>query len=380
VVNFDGSYDFGLTPAGTYNIALHQNAAGSATPNLPAGWMNTGENLGAGVGSDDAVSGVLTTVTVRNVDVTNANFGIQQPPLAEPKEYLIDQPAVNQEIPLNGTLVSTGPGTSSPAQMTGTDPEDGVLTGANKDKTVVITTLADRGELWYNGVLVKTGQVIPNYDPALMVFKATGSGYTSIVYEYAYVDQAGVQSPPTTYKITWGAPLPVTLVRFEAKADEKTALLTWSTTAESNSDRFEVERSLNGKQWEKIGAVNAQGESAGKIDYTFSDLTPAGADNYYRLKMIDKDLTFTYSGIRSVSFDSPLSLALYPNPVQDVLTLQTDHSKVKTVTVTNLSGRKVYSAGTAKPIDVKRLPNGVYVVSVTYTDNTVKSQKVVLAK
>jgi hypothetical protein len=380
VVNFDGSYDFGLTPAGTYHIALHQNPAGSAAPNLPASWMNTGENLGAGVGSDDAVSGVLTSVTVRNVDVTNANFGIQQPPLAEPKEYLIDQPSVNQEITLNGTLVSTEPGTSSPAQMTGADPEDGVLTGANKDRTVVITTLADRGELWYNGVLVKTGQVIPNYDPALMVFKATGSGYTNITYEYAYVDQAGVQSPPTTYKISWGAPLPVTLVRFEAKVVENTAALSWTTTAESNSDRFEVQRSLNGKKWEVIGTVNAQGESAATVDYSFKDVAPAGTDNYYRLKMMDKDLTFTYSGIRSVSFDSQLSLTLYPNPVHDVLTLQTDHSKVKSVTVTNVNGRKVYTAGTARTIDVKHLPDGVYVVSVTYTDNTVKSQKVVLAK
>jgi hypothetical protein len=96
--------------------------------------------------------------------------------------------------------------------------------------------------------------------------------------------------------------------------------------------------------------------------------------------MMDKDLTFTYSGIRSVSFDSQLSLTLYPNPVHDVLTLQTDHSKVKSVTVTNVNGRKVYTAGTARTIDVKHLPDGVYVVSVTYTDNTVKSQKVVLAK
>lgn len=132
--------------------------------------------------------------------------------------------------------------------------------------------------------------MIPNYDPALMVFKATGSDYTNITYEYAYVDQAGAQSPPTTYK-------------------------SWTTTAESNSDRFEIERSLNGKQWEKIGTVEAQGESAATIDYSFKDATPAGADNYYRLKMIDKDLTFTYSGVRSVSFDGNLSLALYPNPV-----------------------------------------------------------------
>lgn len=383
VVNFDGSYDFGMVNANTYHIALHQNPAGSATPNLPVGWMNTGENLGAGTGSDDEVSGVLTSVIVRNVDVTNANFGIQQPPLAEPKEYVIDQPVVNQEIPLNGTHVSTEPGTSSPAQMTGTDPEDGVLTGAGKDKTVVITTLADRGELWYNGVLVKTGQVIPNYDPALMVFKATGSGYTSITYEYAYVDQAGVQSPPTTYKISWGKPLPVTLVRFEAKAVETTAALSWTTTAESNSDRFEVQRSLNGKQWEVIGTVNAQGESAATVDYTFRDLTPAGADNYYRLKMIDRDLTFTYSGIRSVSFEVAFETSIFPNPAADKVNLKvTDWKKVASVRISNLAGTNVYKSGrlTSEVIDVKALPEGIYILSITHVDGSVQSHKLVHIK
>jgi hypothetical protein len=379
-VNSSGAYDFGLVDPKTYSIALHQNAAGSSVPNLPSDWMNTGENLGAGVGSDNAVNGVLGSVVVRNVDVTNANFGIQQPPLAEPKIYIIDQPAVDQEITLNGTHVSTEPGTSSPAQMTGTDPEDGVLTGDNKDRTVVITTLADRGELWYNGVLVKTGQVIPNYDPALMVIKLTGTGYTDITYLYAYVDQAGVQSPPVTYKISWGKPLPVTLVNFKAKAVEQTAVLTWTTTAESNSDRFEIQRSLTGKTWETIGSVNAQGESAATIGYTFKDTNPFGGDNYYRLKMIDNDLTFSYSGIQSATFEGKLGLTVYPNPAQDFVSVQTDHSKVKTVALVNKNGLKVYTGLTATSIPVKNLPGGVYLLMVTFDDNTTKSEKVVIVR
>lgn len=379
-VNPDGTYDFGVTAPGNYSIVLNQNPSGSTTPSLPTGWVNTGENLGTGVGSDDAVSGILTNVNVLNNNVTNANLGVQQPPVADPKTYVIDQPQSDQEIPLNGTLVSTGTGTSSPAQMTGTDPEDGTLAGTGKNKTVVITTLPDHGELWYNGILVTTGQVIPNYDPALMVIKLTGTGYTEITFEYAYVDQAGAQSPPVTYQISWGTPLPVTLVSFEAKAVENAALLSWVTTAEANSDRFEIERSLNGKKWETIGTVNAQGESASTTRYTFRDLTPAAADNYYRLKMIDRDLTFSYSGIRSASFDGELSLELYPNPVHEVLTIQTNHSKVKSVKITNVSGLKVYGASTARTINVKHLPDGVYVVTVTYTDDTVKSRKVVLVK
>ncbi|MBO9611287.1 MAG: SBBP repeat-containing protein, partial [Dyadobacter sp.] len=80
-VNADGTYDFGVTAPGDYSIVLHQTSTGSTTPSLPTGWVNTGENLGAGVGSDAGVNGILTGVTVAGTNVTNANFGIQLPPV-----------------------------------------------------------------------------------------------------------------------------------------------------------------------------------------------------------------------------------------------------------------------------------------------------------
>jgi hypothetical protein len=80
-VNADGTYDFGVTAPGDYSIVLNQTSTGSTTPSLPAGWVNTGENLGSGVGSDSGVNGILTGVTVAGTNVTNANFGIQLPPV-----------------------------------------------------------------------------------------------------------------------------------------------------------------------------------------------------------------------------------------------------------------------------------------------------------
>jgi hypothetical protein len=376
----NGSYDFGLTNPGEYSIVLHQNPAGSETPDLPAGWISTGENLGSGPGSDDDVNGILTGVFVGNSNVTNANFGVQQPPSSDPKTYTVDQPAPNSEIALDGSHTSTGPGTSTPGELTGNDPEDGTLNGGNKDKTVIITTLPDHGELWYNGVLVKTGQVIGNYDPALLVIKLTGTGYNSVQFEYAYQDESGEVSPPSVYKINWGSPLPVTLISFNVKEEGKTALLYWQTATETNSDRFEIERSANGKKWDRIGAVASHGESATVENYSFRDNNPLNGDNFYRLKMIDSDLTYTYSGIRSASFEGKLVLTLYPNPVKDVLTVDTDHKNVKSITVTSKTGLVVYKGASIKNIDVKQLPAGVYVVSVTYLDGSVKYQKFALTK
>jgi hypothetical protein len=383
-VNADGSYDFGDVTPGTYSVVLHQTAAGSTTPSLPTGWNNTGEHLGANTGSDGTVNGILPNIVVTATDVTNANFGVQQPPVADPKEYLIDQPAVDAVISLNGSHVSTGPGTSSPGQLTGTDPEDGTLNGSGKDRTVVITTLPDNGELYYNGVLVTEGQVIPNYDPALTTIKLTGTGYTSTTFEYAYVDEAGEQSPPAPYTIRWEKPLPVTLVSFTATARENTAELTWATSEETNSDRFEIQRSLDGKAWSAIGSVKAEGESKVRKTYNYSDhQAELGANNLYRLKMIDNDSSFAFSAIRSVRFDSKLESSIYPNPVADQLTLKvTSWKQVKTIRIDNLTGVQVYNSGPVESgkVDVSKLDSGVYILRITHTDGSVHTHKFVHIK
>ena len=76
----DGSYAFGtVAPSTSYTVVLSttQGTVGAPAPAaaLPAGYVNTGENLGAGAGSDGTPDGVLA-VAVTTSSVTNANFGI----------------------------------------------------------------------------------------------------------------------------------------------------------------------------------------------------------------------------------------------------------------------------------------------------------------
>lgn len=378
-VNPDGTYDFGITAPGNYSIVLHEGSAGSIVPGLPSGWVNTGENLGTGTGSDRAVDGILTDVTVYDENVTNANFGIQQPPVADTKEYVIDQPLVDDEILLDGTHVSTGPGTSSPDDLTGFDTEDGTLDGS----AVIITALPGNGELYYNGVLVYAGQTIPNYDPALMTLKLTGTGYTNVTFEYAYVDNGCVQSLPATYTIRWGSPLPVTLVSFQVASYEHTAELTWVTTEETNSERFEIHHSTDGKKWNIIGSVKAEGESKIGKTYSFTDNTPHSGENLYRLKMIDRDNSYAFSMIKSLLFDNASESIIYPNPVTDLLHLKvSNRTKVKSVRIDNLAGIQVYSSATVDSggIDVSNLSAGIYILRITHLDGSVHIHKFVHVK
>lgn len=369
----NGAYNFGITPAGKYQIALHQDPAGSAVPSVPVGWMNTGENLGTGVGSDAGINGVLIPVTVLAANVTNANFGIQQPPVSDPKSYQIDPPAVGEIIPLDGTHTSTGSGTSAPDQLTGTDPEDGLLNGNNGNRTLVITTLPANGELWYNGALVTAGQRIVNYSPSLLSFHATGSGYLTATFQYSYTDSAGVESAPVPYTIQWATPLPVELLDFVASKKGAAALLQWQTADDRNCNYFAVERSADAQRWHTVGKVKATGNSGSVQAYELTDSQPLKGINYYRLSMVAIDGSYQISSTHILYFgtDGTGEVKLVPNPAAGQTDLLFSRKTGKGVKVVVTSSRgtvirsyEVIQGADHLVIDVSGEARGIYLVSI----------------
>lgn len=177
------------------------------------------------------------------------------------------------------------------------------------------------------------------------------------------------------------SPLPVTLTSFNVFKEGNVAQLTWSTTAESNSDRFDIEQSVNGKNWNKIGAVTSNGESSVLKNYRFTDHAPATGENLYRLKMIDKDGTFAFSRIRSIKFETNVELTTYPNPVADKLLVK-NYDQVNEVVVVNNTGRIVVKGKQipAEGLDVSSFPAGIYVAKLTLNDGSVSTHKIVIAR
>ncbi|WP_439559544.1 T9SS type A sorting domain-containing protein [Dyadobacter sp.] len=187
-----------------------------------------------------------------------------------------------------------------------------------------------------------------------------------------------------TYNID---PLPVTLTSFSAtKSAEnvKSTKLEWKTSAETQSDRFEIQRSNDGKAWEQIGTVLAKGESSIITHYEFADENPFAGENLYRLKMVDADGTFALSSVRNVRFEMTSQVVLHPNPVRDMLTVKSntpDH--VAEVTIYNLTGIPLFSKrvnnGDNK-IDMSRLSPGLYMVKTISDNGSYHTQKVIVTK
>jgi hypothetical protein len=386
----DGSYIFTNVEEDTYSAVIHTTPGGSVSPQLPIGnWVYTGEGVGPanpGTTPDETINGITQIIVGPSgtPDILNVNFGIQQTPAATAQEYtLAVDPDVDTEIILNGSGTGTPPNNVVPGPLSGSDPEDQPETGPLDGRQVVITVSPDNGELYYNNVLVASTDApftIGNYNPDLLKIRFTGRGYSSVTFSYAFVDANGQQSDEVTYTIKLPSALPVRLVDFVASREAGSVILTWSTVSETNSDRFEIEYSLDVKAWEKIGAVEASGESEAREDYQFThNGFLSTVTGYYRLKMIDRDKTFAHSKILSMDGEGSDGFSVYPNPATTGIVRFDDSGKqIDEVAIYDQAGVLVASPKlVAQTIDLADLPRGIYILYVTYTNGGTATTKLV---
>ncbi|SDG42622.1 Por secretion system C-terminal sorting domain-containing protein [Dyadobacter soli] len=180
--------------------------------------------------------------------------------------------------------------------------------------------------------------------------------------------------------------LPVTLVEFNVKKESSTAILSWTTTSETNSHHFAIERSGNSKTWQNIGIVKSLRESSARHEYHFVDSAPIHGINYYRLKMVDADETFAYSSVRSLDFDfASEGITTYPNPAFNVLKIQpriTDGNRRSQVTITDLNGRRYGTSTqwTGDDLNIEKLPSGIYILSVPTQSGEMVQTKFIVQK
>jgi Secretion system C-terminal sorting domain len=171
-------------------------------------------------------------------------------------------------------------------------------------------------------------------------------------------------------------PLPVTLLYFEAeKKSALTALLTWETTQEINTSKFEVESSNDAITYNKIGSVQAAGNSAINKKYQFVDNNPIVGLNYYRLKQIDIDNRFIYTPTRVLQFKQldAATVKYYPNPTNGILTIElatANSNELRVVNICNAAGAVINqlkiaaNAGSKMQIDLSKYAKGIYFIQV----------------
>lgn len=186
-------------------------------------------------------------------------------------------------------------------------------------------------------------------------------------------------------KATVQSALPVSLVSITVESLEQINYLRWKTANEENSQQFAIERSNDARSWEMIGQQISVGLSDKPTSYSWSDTRPMSGINYYRLKMIDNDGSFTYSPIVSAVMKELTSfeISIYPNPaaerfyVQNVNKGQLDKGRI-----ISTSGKIVQQFATLSDegIDITSLPSGMYIVQLQFSTGAIQTQKIIVAK
>jgi len=162
--------------------------------------------------------------------------------------------------------------------------------------------------------------------------------------------------------------LPVTLTDFYAQLRNGSVALQWKVSNEQNFDRYEVEHSPNSINFTRFATVKANNPGAAVANYAAIHQQPIAGKNYYRLKLINADGSFTYSPVRMVQVGKGFAVNVYPNPMKDRLNIaisKADNNPV-TIRLINMYGQIVLQKQVANnsQLDVTPLASGSYLLQI----------------
>jgi hypothetical protein len=195
-----------------------------------------------------------------------------------------------------------------------------------------------------------------------------------------------IRNTPPTIGAYESSPVtvPVKLISFNASVEEQNVVLHWKTASEINNRGFEIERSTDGRSFEKIGFVKGADKSNALRKYNLTDANALATESvlYYRLKQLDFDGKYEYSAIVKVSREhrNATGLEVFPNPysTQSSLSFTSTLFGRATIELMDLKGEvlsrqiaEVSRGGNTIDIrDAHMMQAGVYIVKLTLNNET----------
>ncbi len=170
------------------------------------------------------------------------------------------------------------------------------------------------------------------------------------------------------------------------KKDNKN-ILYWQTFIETNLQNMQVQRSIDGVNFQPIATVAANKNAS---TYSYEDATAvAGVTNFYRINFTEQDGRKELSNTISIAATAiPFTISIRPNPFTTTFSIVANTGLTASTTMTvhwyNTAGRKVYteirflnSGDNTITLNTAALPKGIYMVEFMLSDGRRKVEKVV---
>lgn len=245
-----------------------------------------------------------------------------------------------------------------------------------------VSKYSDPDNNYENGTIADNNQGLWTFMPPALVTKVPfDAGY---YYEFRVNNFSEFWL--NTGGLTGSQPLPVQLLGFNArKQNNGDVRCTWKTGGEYDMDHYEVELARSDADYQqslfvKIGEVQSEGNTDQVREYGFTDTeADKSGVRYYRLRMVEKNGTVSYSAVRPVLFSQPAIWTVSPNPSAGQFNLQcrAGAGELINLRVYDQQGRVVQllqqrATGFLQKISVDlsapRFANGIYLLEADHAE------------
>lgn len=170
--------------------------------------------------------------------------------------------------------------------------------------------------------------------------------------------------------------LPVNFTGFEVKEETHAAQLNWSVANVINHAYFEIERSSNGRDFEKIFIYDRSIADGASQSCSFTDKSvPLNTVIYYRIKQVDINGRFNYSDIKSARVNAKnTGVLIYPVPAGKCLNIDFRCEKTTSIRITifDVKGcavltenKNVLAGLNFLNVDLQKISNGNYTLVIS---------------
>jgi len=209
----------------------------------------------------------------------------------------------------------------------------------------------------------------------------TGADYTGSLDDLIFYPSVLSSAQVTNlYNYMNTVVLAVNWVSFTGKVSGSNIDLQWKVPDSKQIDHFEIERSTDGETFSLISTLPKSNNSAdGNVSFAFADGKPASGINYYRIKEVDVDGTYSYSNIIHLSFQNSFSgIRLLSNPaINNMLVIENPNQQmIQAINIIDMAGRilerkNFQSQNTSLQINLNNLTPGYYFIQVSTIAKTV---------
>ncbi|MFT4533901.1 MAG: hypothetical protein ACJA1A_000055 [Saprospiraceae bacterium] len=179
-----------------------------------------------------------------------------------------------------------------------------------------------------------------------------------------------------------GGVLPVTIVSYNIKMENRKAKILWSTASEINNHGFEIYRSFDGKLFTIIDWVDSQSKNNEGHSYSFIDTPNRTGIIYYYIKQLDLDGLSTDFDVLKVNFESEKEVYSFPNPSNGHISIttgktQSDQSSI--IRIYDQIGKLKLTdqISNNEPVDLSFLESGIYTIQIIKEGNTYTHQHII---